>query len=90
MSNYVSLSSLSMDLKRAAMGYYGGSNKMARRFWEEALARRSEIDRTAVPSYVSDLLDSVENVTNSGDNEKVAEDLLLYSILLQNASLKLK
>lgn len=38
--NLIVLSSLAMDLKRAAIGLNRGSNKMANRFFEEALKRK--------------------------------------------------
>ncbi len=90
MSAYISLSSMAMDLKRAAAGYWRGSDKMAQRFWQEALARRTEIDKSSVAPYVSNLLDNMDSLMNSSDKQKIAEDLLLYSILFQNASLRLK
>jgi len=40
--DYVAISSLAMDLKRVAVGYYGDSNKTARRFSQEALKRIEE------------------------------------------------
>lgn len=90
MNNYVSLSSLAMDLKRAAEGYFRGSEKMAQRFLQEAKARKKEIDRNEVAPYVAKLLDNLEDTVQDKDKQKVAEDLLLYSILFQNASLRLK
>lgn len=90
MNNYIALSSLSMDLKRSALGYYRGSEKVAQRFWEEALLRKKEIDKSKLPLYVANLLDSLESLATINDKRKLAEDILLYSILFQNASLKLK
>ncbi len=90
MNNYISLSSLSMDLKRAALGFYKGSDKMAERFWQEASLRRGQIDKSNVPVYVANLLDSLEHLTQIADKKKAAEDILLYSVLFQNAALKLK
>ena len=40
--NNIAISSLAMDLKRVAVGYYGDSNKTARRFSQEALKRIEE------------------------------------------------
>ena len=42
MDNKIILSSLAMDLKRAAIGYNRGSYIMADRFFEEALKRKKE------------------------------------------------
>ena len=76
-----------MDLKRAALGYNRGSLKMANRFLKEALKRKSEIDRSDVKPYVSKLLDKVGKLENEQDAIRIAEDALMYSTLLQNASL---
>ena len=40
----IAIASMAMDLKRVAVGFYNGSTKIAKRFKEEALARRDEID----------------------------------------------
>lgn len=90
MNNYISLSSLSMDLKRAALGFYKGSDNMAQRFWIEAMSRKGEIDKATVPVYIARLLDSLEDLIKNVDKKKAAEDMLLYSVLFQNAALKLK
>lgn len=90
MNNYISLSSLAMDLKRVANGYYHGSDKTAQKFWQEALLRRGEIDKSKLKPYIAELLDNLEHLNNTQDKQKLAEDVLLYSILFQNASLKLK
>ena len=85
---FVSLSSISMDLERVAMGYQRGSVKMADRFLEEALKRRNEIDQKEVRPYIKDLLFQLDNLKNEKDKQKVAEDALMYSILFQNYSQK--
>ena len=85
---FVSLSSISMDLERVAMGYQRGSVKMADRFLEEALKRRNEIDQKKVRPYIKDLLFQLDNLKNEKDKQKVAEDALMYSILFQNYSQK--
>ncbi len=86
---FISLSSLSMDLKRVALGYHNGSITTANRFLEEALKRKNEIDLEKVDSYIRDLLDKVELLTKEKDTEKIAEDALMYSTLFQNASMNL-
>ena len=63
MNTYISLSSLAMDLKRAALGYHRGSNKMADRFFAEALKRKEEINPESVKPYINNLLSkSVKNI----------------------------
>ncbi|PIR78914.1 MAG: hypothetical protein COU26_04015 [Candidatus Levybacteria bacterium CG10_big_fil_rev_8_21_14_0_10_36_30] len=87
MNTYVSLSSLAMDLKRVAIGYHRGSEKMADRFLEEVLKRKDEIQKDSVKPYVNLLLSKLEGLLNEKDLNKKAEDSLLYSTLFQNASL---
>jgi len=87
MNTYDSLSSLAMDLKRVAIGYHRGSEKMADRFLEEVLKRKDEIQKDSVKPYVNLLLSKLEGLLNEKDLNKKAEDSLLYSTLFQNASL---
>lgn len=75
-SKFISLSSMAMDLKRAALG----SEKSAKIFLNEALKRKEEIGDD-VPAYIKKILKNIEHA-------KDKEDLLMYSILLQNYSLK--
>ena len=86
--NQIALSSLSMDLKRAALGFHRGATAMAERFFEEALKRKKEVDLEEVKPYIKDLLNKLENIKNEKDKEKLAEDALMYSTLFQNAALK--
>lgn len=86
MNNTIALSSLAMDLKRVALGYYHGSTQTAKRFFEEALKRRDEVDSEAVKPYIRKLLANVDKLAKEKDTQKIAEDTLLYSILFQNAS----
>ena len=81
------MSSLAMDLKRAAIGYYRGSDSMADRFFEEALKRRKEIDMENVKPHIKKLLQDFVNIRLTKDKQKAAEDALMYSTLFQNSSL---
>lgn len=85
---YISLSSLAMDLKRAALGSYNGSSKVADRFFQEALKRREEIDLKAVEPYIQKCLKKIEQIPNLRDEKEKAEVALMYSILFQNFALK--
>ena len=85
--NKVILGSLAMDLKRAALGYYGKSTKMAGVFLGEAMKRKKEIDLVAVKPYIKNLLDKLDNIKMEKNKRKAAEDILMYSILFQNAAL---
>lgn len=80
----IALESLSMDLKRVTLGLQRGSKKIVRQFTEEALQRKKEIDLKYVDSYIRKILGKLPVVLKEGDEKKKAEDLLMYSILLQN------
>ena len=80
------LSSLAMDLKRVALGLNRGSQIMAARFAEEALARKRELNIKKVHPYLAKLLIGVETSLAGVDNRKKSEDALMYSTLLQNYS----
>ncbi len=87
MSQKIIIESLSMDLLRVALGLHRGSFKMAERFKEEALKRQSELDLQSAPSYLKILLLKSKNVLEKG-NPNDAEDILMYSVLFQNAARK--
>ncbi len=85
MKNKAILGAMAMDLKRAALSYYRGSDAIAERFLEEALKRKNEVDINSVKPYVAKRLNELENIKKE-NNEKAAEDALLYSTIFQNAS----
>lgn len=86
MNNKVILSSLAMDLHRVALGYHRGSKKMAERFFAEALKRKDEIDTFSVKPYIKILLEKFPSIIYQKEEQKIAEDALMYSILFQNAA----
>lgn len=86
-NSQIALSSLSMDLKRVAIGYHRGSTQMADRFLEEALQRKNEVDTNDIKPYIKKLLDNLDGFRFEKDKGKLAEDALMYSTLFQNASL---
>ena len=88
MKNKIILESLAMDLKRVALGLQRGSNAMAERFMQEAMARKKEIKPDGLDKYILTLLNNMEESFRASDNPKKAEDALMYSTLFQNASLK--
>lgn len=88
MNNKIALESLVMDLKRVALGYHRGSVVMAKRFSEEALKRKQEIDKDTVKPYVKKLLQSLDHILEEKDEQKIAEDALMLSTLLQNYTQK--
>lgn len=86
--NRIALSSLAMDLKRVALGYHNGSLLTAKRFLQEAMKRKREVDLSDVKPYIKDLLVKLDRIENEKDKQKLAEDALMYSTLFQNAALK--
>lgn len=88
MNRNIELESLVMDLKRVALGYHNGSITVAKRFSEEALKRGKRINKTNLKSYVKDILYKVEKLLQEKDREKIAENSLMFSTLLQNYILK--
>ena len=87
MNNKISLESMVMDLKRVALGYHRNSLTMAKRFYEEALKRKQEIDTTTTKPYLQAILEKIETLQNQS-KEKIAEDALMYSVLIQNYTRK--
>lgn len=72
-----------MDLKRVSLGYHRGSFKTAKRFYEEALTRSSEIDVQKVKPYIVTLLKQIQSL-KSRNPERIAEDSQMLSTLFQN------
>jgi hypothetical protein len=85
MKNKQILGALAMDLKRVALGYFRGSTPMAERFFEEALKRRDEINIQELKPYLVKYLNKIEDLKKENNN-KAAEDALLYSTIFQNAA----
>lgn len=82
----VTISSLSMDLNRVALGLYRGSDIMAKRFYQEALNRKSEIDLSEMPLYIKQILNGLKSKGKLDKN--FAEKALVYSVLLENFVVK--
>ncbi|MDP3973521.1 MAG: hypothetical protein Q8P92_01685 [Candidatus Daviesbacteria bacterium] len=80
----LAIESLSMDLKRVALGYHRGSDNMARRFTEEAIKRNEEIEISEVKLYLKKFIKSLPKILNQKDKQKLAEDVLTYSVIFQN------
>lgn len=83
------LSSLALDLRRVAQGYFRGSTVMADKFLEEALKRKQEAGFLDLEPYIKKLLLKVEQLQFEKEEKQKAEDALMYSTLFQNASLNL-
>ena len=64
-----------------ALGLHNDSLKVADRFLEEALKRRTEVNPARVDLYIQNILKGLDRLSS-------AEDALMYSTLLQNFVLK--
>ncbi|MEK7188622.1 MAG: hypothetical protein AAB685_02095 [Patescibacteria group bacterium] len=82
--NNQEIASLSMDLKRVALGFWGGSNKTANLFTRQALRRKEVIDHRSVKVYLMKFLNELPAILAQKDKKKVAEDALMYSTIFQN------
>lgn len=87
MSQKIIIESLAMDLKRVALGLHRGSFGMANRFKVEALKRSEELEGIVVDAHLKKLIGKTKEVLISND-ERIAEDALMYSTLFQNFALK--
>lgn len=83
-NNKQSLASLAMDLKRAALGWHSNSDAVARRFYGEALKRKSEIDKTSLQKYLKDIIFNLDSDFETNDSNTKAEKALMFSTLIQN------
>lgn len=84
----IAISSLAMDLKRVALGYWKGSDKIAQRFAVEALKRQEELKSASLKPYLKNLLENLPSILEQQDKKRLAEDALMYSTLFQNYALK--
>ena len=82
------IESLALDLKRVAIGYYNGSDKMAKRFSEEVIKRKDEITIVNLKPYFRKKIQFLPELLAQKDKKKLAEDALMYSTLVQNYALK--
>lgn len=83
MDEKIILGSMALDLKRAAIGFHRGSVAMAERFFTEALKRKKEYKQEKINPYLTWLFIKIENLKTLS-KEKLAEDALMYSTLIQN------
>lgn len=81
------ISSLSMDLKRVSLGLYKKSFSLSDRFKIEALARIDELEVKILPTYIQSVVRKTKKILKE-DAVNTAEDILMYSILLQNYTVK--
>jgi hypothetical protein len=84
--NKIILSSLSLDLKRIAIAYHRGSDKMAERFIKEVDRWLKSVNTSELPAYINVLLKNLNKILRFKEKERIAEDCLMYSTLFQNYS----
>lgn len=84
MDNKTILASLASDLKRITIGLQRKSMRMANRFQEEVLKRKTEVDVNKLDSYMHRVLNRMELSLKNKNAERKAEDALMYSTLIQN------
>lgn len=73
-----------MDLLRVAKGLNRGSEKVANTFTNEALKRSNELELKDLKPYLQKIVEKLEKSLKSKDNEKKAEDALMFSTLIRN------
>ena len=78
------IEAMASDLKRVALGFHRHSYKMAAQFFQEALQRKNEIVLSHLPNYVASILQKIECIRLENNPDRIAEDCLMYSTLLQN------
>lgn len=84
MENKQKLEALASDLKRVSLGIQRHSYKMADRFAQEALARRNETAKSLLEPYMQKILKNLDELIQSANSDRKAEDALMYSTLIQN------
>lgn len=82
--NRLALESLSMDLLRVALGLNRGSIKMAERFEQEALKRKSEVQLNLLKPYMRNIIQNLDALAKNNNNDYKAEYALMYSTLIRN------
>jgi hypothetical protein len=80
------LGALAMDLKRVALGYFRGSTSMTKKFSQEALRRKNELNHRNLKPYLVVFLNKIEKLEKE-EKDRAADDALFYSTIFQNASM---
>lgn len=81
------IGSLSNDLLRVASLVQRGSNRAAEKFFQEAKKWAIQLSNYELKEYIVKIIEDIKSETTL--TMEKAEKLLMYSILLQNYSLKL-
>ena len=78
------LGALALDLKRASLAFWNGSTSTGERFIAEVVTRQGEVNMDEVDTRTRNVLAALPGVFSQDDTKKKAEDLLMYSTLVQN------
>lgn len=88
MEKKIIVSSLALDLRRIAQGLHRGSLASAARFKQEAWKRGGELEELVDQDEYLLYLWRKTKQAFQGEPDRVAEDILMYSILFQNVATK--
>ena len=83
------IESMASDLKRAALGLQRKSLAMSECFLKEAINRVSELNLGSLPEYIKQIIQKIEIVDVKKAQDRMPEDFLMYSVLLQNYAIRL-
>jgi hypothetical protein len=83
MTTLQQLQAISIDLKRVAIAYQRGSVRMGQRFLIEAIKRKKEIGISEIKPYIVQILEKLNTLSNENP-QKIAEDTLVDSTIIQN------
>jgi len=81
------IAAISMDLKRASLAFYNGSEVVAATFSKEALTKIRSIKVELCAPYIQKIITSLPDILKQKDRKKVAEETLMYSTIFQNYAL---
>jgi hypothetical protein len=84
------IGSLANDLNRVSNSVYRKSAKAATIFWQQAQKWASDLQLIANPKYIERIIADVVQTPLKTSDMAQAEKILMYSILLQNYSLKIE
>lgn len=89
MDNKQILGALAMDLKRVALSIHRNSFGTADKFLTEAMKRKNEININELLPYMRRLVEELDKLPTV-NNDRRAEDALMYSTRIQNYVLNKK
>ena len=89
MTTQQAIAAISQDLYRVANGYFKGSDKMASVFLDSATLTRKQLIKDKIPTYIQTILEKFTENNQVLTREHIAENFLLWSLLLQNYAKKI-